>query len=403
MRKIIFIFFTLVFVGCGIFYFATKDETDSEKAVVMSEVVEKKESKYTTTEYVVNGGDVFTLAMNNLGFGYSEALGILEAASSTYDFTKIKPGKVFRLFTNDRGERVKLEYEPSAEEIVVVDLVNPGFSTSIVPITYTIETGSVSGAVSSSLWNAGLGAGMSEDLIIKFADVFAWTIDFAVQVQPGDSFKVLYEKRFRDGVYVGVGHILAGEFINNGKSYKGFRFTDAEDKAAYYSETGEALQKQFLKAPLEFRRITSGYTYARFDPINGKKAPHLAIDYAAAIGTPIMAVGDGTVEFAGWNSRGFGNFVSIRHNDTYTTEYAHMSALGKGIKRGVRVTQGQVIGYVGSTGHSTGPHLHYQIKKNGMLVNPLEIELPPGDPIVEEKRLEFEAVMTNYNQLITNY
>lgn len=339
--------------------------------------------------YIVQDGDVFAVIMEELGFDYGDALAIVEAASSTYDFTRVRVGKEFRLYTNKQGERVRLEYEGNSEEIVSVNLQDNSYTVTIVPIEYTVEADLITGIVSSSLWFSGLDAGMTEDLIVKFADVYAWTIDFSVQVQKGDSFRVLYEKRYRDGAYVGTGDILAAEFINTGTSLQAYAFTNEEDRIAYYSEEGEALQKQFLKAPLEFRRITSGFTYGRFDPINNALGPHRAIDYAAPIGTPVMSVGDGVVRFAGWDTRGFGNFVSIHHNDTYTTEYAHLNAIAAGVTRGTRVTQGQVIGYVGSTGHSTGPHLHYQIQKNGSLVNPLEIDLPPGDPVPEEKKAAF--------------
>lgn len=403
MQKFFLLIFTIVIIGGGYIY-TTKDSKADHAEIQLqnSEQQEQQDAQpeYKVTEYTVADGDVLASVMEQLGFRYSEAISLLEAASDVYDFTKIKVGKVFTLYTDESGKRVKLEYEKDAEEIVLVEFKEGAYHTSIVPITYTIETHVISGEVVSSLWNAGLDAGMAEDLLVKFADMFAWTIDFSVQVQPGDNFTVLYEKRFRDGKYVGVGKVLAGEFVNVGKSYKGYLFEDKDGKQAYYSETGESLQKQFLKAPLEFRRITSGYTYERFDPINGRLGRHLAIDYAAAVGTPIMAVGDGTIEFAGWDTRGFGNFVSIHHNETYTTQYAHMLKFGPGIKKGVRVTQGQVIGYVGSTGHSTGPHLHYQIMKNGQLVNPLQLELPAGDPIPEEKWGEFENVSKRYEALL---
>lgn len=260
------------------------------------------------------------------------------------------------------GERVRLEYEKDSEEIITVEFKENKYLVGIVQIQYEVKTEVVSGVVSSSLWFAGLEVGMPEELIIEFADVFAWTVDFSVQTQKGDSFKVLYEKRYRDSNYVGIGRVLAGEFINSGKSFKAYLFEDIEGDPAYFSETGEAMQKQFLKAPLSYSCISSGYTYGRFHPVTQSYMDHLAIDYAAPIGTPVMSVGDGTVMWAGWKN-GWGNFISIHHNDIYTTEYAHLSGYAKGIKRGAQVKQGQVIGYVGSTGLSTGLHLYYQIKK----------------------------------------
>ncbi len=391
MRNILLIVFIFLFGFLSYFYIAKS--YDNEPVVVAPKTEAPQEPQYDITSYTVEDGDVFATVMEKLGFDYSETMDILDSASSTYDFTKIKIGRPFRVFKDKTGKVVKLEYEKDTEEIVTVDMKDGSYTTTIVPIDYKIETDVISGTVSSSLWFAGLDAGMPEDLIVEFADIFAWTVDFSVQVQTGDTFTVLYEKRFRDGKYVGVGRVLAGKFVNGGKTYDGYLFKDKDGKPAYYSETGEALQKQFLKAPLEFKRITSGFTYARFDPITDQVGPHRAIDYAAAIGTPVMAVGDGVVVFAGWSSIGYGNFISIHHNDTYTTEYAHLSAFASGIRKGAKVVQGQVIGYVGSTGHSTGPHLHYQIKKNGTLVNPLEIELPPGDPVAEDQRAEFDKTV----------
>jgi len=403
MNKILIVVIFCLAVGTGYVLYSAKSNAQEidHGPVDTSEdtentVVEK--SSYTVSRYTVQDGDVFASVMEALGFDYSEALAILDITSLTYDFTRIKVGKEFRVLTDEDDRRVRLEYEKDTEEIVAVNLFDPEYNTTIVPITYDIETAVIGGTVSSSLWFSGLDAGMPKELLVKFANVFAWTIDFSVQVKNGDSFRVLYEKRYRDGNYVGVGAVLAGEFVNDGDSLKAYLFENEEGNPVYFSDTGEAMQKQFLKAPLEFSRITSGFTYGRFDPINNALGPHRAIDYAAAIGTPVMAVGDGVVRFAGWDTRGFGNFVSIHHNDTYTTEYAHLSKFGSGITVGAHVKQGQIIGYVGSTGHSTGPHLHYQIKKDGTLVNPLEIELPPGDPVPDEKIGEFDQLRSGLDE-----
>ena len=376
--------FSIFLSGCSILDVADSQENQT--------ITLPAEPQFDIKNCQVEDGDTFATILKNYGIGYGDMLNILDSASSTYDFTSIRLGQPLHFAYDDLGELKYFEYEKNKEEIVRVSLENGEYKCENIPIEYEIKTKTMKGTIQDSLWLSGLEAGMSEELIIEFADVFAWTIDFSVEVRTGDSFKVLYEERYRDGKYIGVNKVLAGEFNNAGKIYKAYLFVDADGQPAYYNELGESLKKQFLKAPLEFRRITSGYTYARFDPINGSKQPHLAIDYAAAIGTPVMAVGDGVIEFAGWNSGGFGNFVSVHHNDIYTTQYAHLSAFGKGIKKGVRVVQGQVIGYVGSTGHSTGPHLHYQIKKYGSLVNPLNLELPAGDPVAEEMKGEFERV-----------
>ncbi len=343
----------------------------------------------TVQTYTISDGDTFTKAMEQLGFSYAESLQIVEASKDIFDFTKIKLGKSFSVISED-GIRKRIEYEPNSDEVIKVDLEN-SFLTTKELIAYDIQTATANVTISDSMYLSGINAGLPETLILKIADVFAWEIDFATQVQNGDSFRVLYEKRSRNGVEHGVRDVLAVEFINNGNSTKAIHYTDLTGKKSYFNENGESLVRPFLKAPLSFSRITSGYTNSRFHPTLQRNTPHLAIDYGAPTGTPIMAVGDGTIVFAGWKG-GFGNYIDIRHNGTFKTQYAHLSKFA--VKSGQAVKQGEVIGYVGSTGFSTGPHLHYQVEVNGQLVNPLEVKFPSGDALNEEYREDFERIKT---------
>ncbi len=378
--------FSIFLSGCSILDMVDSSEDTKE------EIILPAEPQFDIKICEVEDGDTFATILENYGIGYSEMLQILDSSSSTYDFTSIRLGQPLRFAYDDLGELKYFEYEKDKEEIVRVSLEDGEYKCEKIPIEYEIKTNKLSGTIEESLWLAGLEAGLTEELILEFADVFAWTVDFSVEVRKGDSFKVLFEERYRDGEYVGINKVLAGSFTNAGEEFKAYLFEDDEGKLAYFNEVGEAMIKQFLKAPLKYKYISSGYAYARFHPVTQNTGPHRAIDYAAAAGTPIMAVGDGTVTFAGWKT-GYGNYIDIHHNDVYATQYAHLSAYAKGIKNGTKVTQGQVIGYVGSTGWSTGPHLHYQIKKHGTLVNPMDIELPAGDPVPEGKRGEFEVVM----------
>ena len=403
MKKLFLPILILIVVGGVVFFVRyTHSEKNVEEVTIDQDIKGiKEEKKYNIANHIVEEDDTFATIMKEFGIDYSEMLAILDAASTTYDMTRIRVGQPIRLAKDERGKDVYLEYETGKEYYVHIDFLDDyKFNVEKREIKYTTEIVKQSANINSSMYLDGLDANIPEGVIVDFANIFAWTIDFSVQVQKDDSFEILYEKRSREGQEVNYGRVLAGKFVNSGKVYTAYLFEDEEGKAAYYSAEGENLQKQFLKAPLEFKRITSGFTYARFDPINYTKQKHLAIDYAAPIGTPVLAVGDGVVDFAGWSSIGFGNFVSIHHNDTYTTQYAHMSAFGPGIKKGVPVVQGQVIGYVGSTGHSTGPHLHYQIKENGALVNPLNLELPAGDPVPEDKLEEFKKVVDEYDGLM---
>lgn len=400
-NKNIFLILALVLlvVFFSIFYLFLKKENqnilNSEKKV-LTEENSKKINK--VEKYIVTKEDTFANVMAELGFSYNEMLFILENSSSTYDFTRIKTGQPFLLNKNAENQLLWLDYEIDKDNFVRINFVSSSLENIFLEkkkIEYDIEIIKQTAVVSSSIYVDGLLADIPEEIIMEFIDIFAWTIDFSVQVQKEDFFTIIYEKRFRDGEESGYGNILAGKFVNSGKEFDAYVFENKDNELAYYNSDGEALIKQFLKAPLEFKKITSGYTYGRFHPVLQKNYDHLAIDYAAPIGTPVMAVGDGTVVYAAWNG-GFGNYIDIKHNDIYSTQYAHLSAYAKGIKNGTRVKQGQIIAYVGSTGWSTGPHLHYQIEKNGKLVNPLIIDLPPGDPVAEDKKVEFQKVVEFY-------
>jgi len=397
MKNISITIIVLLLAGLTSFYLIKGAEGVKEEVIPET----TQEPQYQITHYTVEDGDVFASVMEKLGFDYAEAMKILESASTTYDFTKIKIGRPFNVFKNDNGNILKFEYEENNESLVRVEFINEDIQVSLAQIKYQIETQKVSGVINSSLWLDGQAAGMPDDLIIKFADVFDWTVDFGFGVQKGDTFEVLYEKRYRNGEYVGTGKVLAGKFVNSGSEYFGYLFSDDNGDLAYYNEKGESMRKQFLRAPLEYRYISSGFTGARVDPLNGHITGHHAIDYAAQFGTPVRAVGDGIVETAGWNSSGLGNFISIHHSDTYTTQYGHLSSFAKGIKKGSKVTQGQIIAYVGSTGHSTGPHLHYQIKERGALVNPLTIKFPPGESISTEKQSDFDQARLKFYEMMS--
>lgn len=348
----------------------------------------------------VEEGDVFTTTIARAGIGYSQALKLVEDAKDLYDLTRIRLGTEFKvIFEDDILQRI--EHDIPGDNILTFTPNSKGeYEVSIEEIKFEVERRVARFPINSSLFLSGVEAGLSEGLIIRLANVFAWTIDFATQVQQGDSVELLYEVRFRDGEPAGSGRILAASFTNRGREYRAFAFENDEGDITYYDEEGNSLIRQFLRAPLEYSRITSGYTYARFHPILHRNTPHRAIDYAAPTGTPIYAVADATVTFAGW-SGGYGNFIKLRHNSTYGTNYAHLSRFA--VSAGDRVRQGQVIGYVGSTGWSTGPHLHYEMTVNGQLVNPNEVDLPAGDPVSDERRSEFEEIRSEYSRELNWY
>ncbi len=348
-------------------------------------------------EHVIGEGETFAVAAQDLGLSYAQAIALAASAADVYDFTRVRVGRALVRTESLDGALLSISYEPDNARVVVAEPAGDAWTAKEEPIAYDVALKTGSGTIDSSLYVSALDAGIPEIAVLEMAEAFAWTIDFATQTRVGDTFQTLYETRTRDGKDAGVGRVLAASFTNAGKRQEAFWF-EQDGKGGYYDADGNSLVRAFLKAPLAFNRITSGFTYARFHPVTQKTAPHRAIDYAAAVGTPVKAVGDGVVTFAGWNSAGYGNFVKIRHNDTYGTNYAHLSAFAKGVKKGSTVSQGQVIGYVGSTGFSTGPHLHYEVSYNGKLVNPLEVEFPAGDPIKADARQAFE---TRRNELRT--
>jgi murein DD-endopeptidase MepM/ murein hydrolase activator NlpD len=290
------------------------------------------------------------------------------------NFKKIKGG-TYRLITNVEGELVKFIYEASPTEIYEIEKDSEGYIAQRKKIALETRLAKVVGEIHSSLFEAMDAVGEQDPLTIAFAEILAWEIDFYKDVREGDRFKVVVEKIYKEDQFIQYGAIHALEYQRGEKIIRGIRY-----KEGYYNEKGISLRKAFLKVPLRFNRISSKFSQARKHPILGGLRPHLGVDYAAPPGTPIWAVADGTVTSCGWNG-GFGNQVIIRHMNGYITYYGHLSGFGPGIRSGIRVRQKQVIGYVGSTGLSTGPHLDYRLAKDSQFRNPLRETFPIGLPI----------------------
>jgi murein DD-endopeptidase MepM/ murein hydrolase activator NlpD len=245
------------------------------------------------------------------------------------------------------------------------------------------------GTIEDNLYNSALANHIDPALILELADMFAWDINFFTDIRPGDHYRFIYEKIYIDGKFVRNGRILAAEFINQGRRYEAFFFQTEDGHADYYDENGKSLRKAFLKAPLRYKRISSYFSYHRRHPILGIVRPHLGIDYAAPIGTPVEAVADGRIVYIGWRG-GYGKFIKIQHNHIYASTYGHLSRFAKGLRRGSWVKQGQVIGYVGSTGRSTGPHLHYELRYKGKRKNPLTWRLPKQKRVAKSNLKRFQ-------------
>lgn len=245
--------------------------------------------------------------------------------------------------------------------------------------------------IKSSLWNAMAEVGCDASLILELSDIYAWTIDF-FGIQPGDSCKVIFEKKFiaGDTVPFGIGNVLAAYFKSGGDSKYAFSYVQ-DGRKEYFDENGDNMRKAFLKAPLNYRRISSKFSNGRMHPVYHVVRPHHGVDYAAPVGTPVQSIGDGTVIAKGWDNKGGGNYVKIKHNSTYTTTYMHLKGFAKGISQGCKVKQGQTIGYVGSTGASTGPHLDFRLQKNGTYIDPLKFKSPSAEPVKKENMEQYKV------------
>jgi murein DD-endopeptidase MepM/ murein hydrolase activator NlpD len=340
----------------------------------------------------------FSVLMEDAGVSAADTSAIYAASKDIYDLAAIRSGKTLDLYydptASGTGTFSELVYALNDEEELHARKDGETWTAAKETIAYELKIKTVEGTVESSLYAAALGQGIDERAIIAMADVFQWTIDFAQDVRVGDTFKFIYEERYRGGAYVMPGHVLAAEYVNDGTAYRGYRFIDAAGDEGYYDEKGTSLRKMFLKAPVAFKYITSGFTTGmRYVSAFNTSTGHRAIDYAAKAGTPIRATADGVVAFAGWDGP-YGNKVSIRHNGTYTTNYCHQSKMI--VKRGQKVEQGQIIGYVGSTGFSTGPHLHYEMVKNGTKINPMNETFPGTDPVKPEEMPALQAVVAEW-------
>ncbi len=310
-----------------------------------------------------------------------------------YDVRKLEARKKYTLLcTRDSLPRAEyFIYEPNAIDFVVYKLKD-SIEVSLNQRKIDTVNTAVAGIIETSLWVTMSDAGADPMLIHSLSEVFAWQVDF-YRIQKGDRFKVLYEQLYVDDEEAGIGKIMGAYFNHNEEDYYAVYF-DQGSGISYFDETGQSLQKQFLKSPLRYKRISSRYTRRRYHPVLKRYKSHLGTDYAAPTGTPIRSVGDGIVEEARYSQYN-GRYVKIRHNSVYTTQYLHMSKFGSGIKAGLKVTQGQVIGYVGSTGLANGPHLCFRFWKNGQQVDALNVKLPPSEPVNEDKKEEYEIVMNN--------
>ncbi|RDX35375.1 peptidase M23 [Kangiella sp. HD9-110m-PIT-SAG06] len=363
---------------------------DEAKNAIKNFVKNTTKPKYDWETVTVAKGESLARIFNKLGFSSKDLHYMMQADEQVKILKKIRPGHTLEFAADDEKKFHSLRYPfNSSDTLVITKLEDKQFDVSldVKPIEYKQRFATAT--ITSSFYNAGKQAGLPDGVIMELAGVFEYDIDFALEIRKNDSFSVLYEEKYIDGKRAGYGNILSAEFNNMGEHYAAVRYTDTNQRTAYYTPEGKALRKSFLRAPLKFNYVSSNFNPKRFHPIQKRVKPHRGTDYRAPIGTPVRAAGDGRVAKSAYN-RFNGNYVFIQHGGNITTKYLHFSK--RAVKAGQRVKQGQIIGYVGSTGMSQASHLHYEFVVNGVHRNPRRVKLPHAAPVPKAEMARFQEL-----------
>lgn len=340
-------------------------------------------------EFTVQTGDSLSIIFKRAGLNDRDIYELFGDSKDAKDLRSIKPGQKVA-FLVDNNQLQELNYIISELDSLKFQRTKKGFISQQTSLKPDVKYAFRQASIDSSLFMAGKRAGLPNALTMELANIFGWDIDFALDIQKGDNFKVMYEEQFLSGKRIGTGKIMAAEFTNAGKTFRAVRYVDKDGVGRYYTPDGRGMHKAFLRTPIEFARISSHFSLNRKHPVLHIIRAHKGTDYAAARGTPIRATGDGKVAFAGVKS-GYGNVIILEHGQGYQTLYGHMNNFAKGMRSGARVSQGDVIGYVGMTGLASGPHLHYEFHINGQVRNPVTVPLPKAMGVDKSELAKFEA------------
>ena len=354
---------------------------------------------FNVTKGVVKQGQTLGEILYANHIDHPQIAEIVNKSKGIFDVRRVNAGKEFTIIcVDDSTEKAcYFIYQEDPINYVVMDLIND-IDVYRGKKEVTTKVNVAYGDINSSLWLTIQEQDLSPKIAAELSTIYAWTIDF-FKIQKGDAFKVYYENKYIDNEYIGIGRILASEFTHKGQNFYSFYYRENENFGDYFDEKGRTLRKAFLKAPVDYKRISSRYSKRRKHPVTGRWKGHFGTDYAADRGTPIVTTANGTIVSASYTKNN-GNFVKVRHNGTYTTQYLHMSKIKPGIRKGVYVKQGDEIGYVGSTGLATGPHVCYRFWVNGKQVDPYKQDLPPGDPIKEENREVYMIAKDSLMQIL---
>jgi murein DD-endopeptidase MepM/ murein hydrolase activator NlpD len=351
-------------------------------------------------EMRIGRGQTFYEALAARDVAHSDIMALVKACKEFRDLRKVRSGELFRVHVNTDGGLQSLGFDLDEESHVI--WMRDGDTYTREDFTYPVEHRlmAVGGTIEVSLYASLQKLDAPLDLAPKMSDILGWDIDFSRDLRKGDTFRILYEEVWKDGELVRTGQILGVEMENRGQPRSAFLFTSADGRPGYYDSQGNNMAKQLMRAPVQYSRISSGFSYRRFHPVLKRYMPHLGVDYAAPLGTPVRAAGDGTI-LAATRKEGNGRYIQIRHtNAEYETYYLHLSRFAKGIKRGTRVTQGQIIGYVGASGYASGPHLDFRVKRGGKFVNPRKLKLPAAAPVSGELKEQFGSLTGIYTAVL---
>ncbi|ESP92695.1 MULTISPECIES: peptidoglycan DD-metalloendopeptidase family protein [Pseudoalteromonas] len=367
------------------------EEQQPEQLTILSaeaEPTKEQENTYTYdyVDHKVRSGDSLAVLFKRAGYSAQTLHNLVNTNEETRKLTKIHPGETLSFASDKQGNLAQLKYVLSKTDTLYVTRIDDGsYETKIASKEIETREKTAGGKIRSSFWTAGISAGLTQRQIMNFANIFGWDVDFANDIRKGDTFTLVYESHYVDGEEIGNGKIIAAEFINQGDRYTAIRHTNGE----FYTPEGRSMKKAFLRAPVNFKYISSNFNPRRLHPVTKQVRPHRGIDYAAKVGTPVVAAGNGRVTKAGYH-RLNGNYIFIEHGSQYTTKYLHLHKLH--VKAGQKVKQGQKIGTVGATGRVTGPHLHYEFLVNGNHRNPKTVKLPKSLPLPKQELAKFRPL-----------
>jgi len=338
----------------------------------------------------IRPGDTIGRVLSRYGFSAADIQALYDQVKPVFDLRRLRAGQQLHLYADPSGAVVRLEYDIDELNYLAVEKKEGLFRAEITARPVEIAVRMIWGTIEESPILAFNELGEGDLLALNFADLFGWDVDFYIDLRQGDAFKVIFEKRYLEGRFIGYGQVLAAEFTNQGRVLQAYAYVPpGSRKLGFYDSTGKSLEKEFRRSPLKWARITSRFSSSRLHPIHKVYRAHYGVDYAAHVGAPAQATADGTVVFAGWNGAS-GRMVRIRHKNAYETMYLHLQSFGPGIHTGARVKSGDIVGYVGTSGDSTGPHLDYRITRNGSYLNPLSAKFDPVEPLREENLADFK-------------